>query len=86
MFVIFYEIFGRKNGVDIKQTIVPFNSPVETPTMIGWIGDIDRDGIPDFIMELSGHDNTGRTCLFLSSKADSNELVKLVATHTTTGC
>lgn len=51
-----------------------------------WVGDIDRDGKPDFYMELYVHDNVVWKTLFLSSAAGEGEHVKLAADFWITGC
>jgi hypothetical protein len=51
-----------------------------------WIGDLDRDGRPDFYLELFEHENVNNKVLFLSSPADKDKLVKKVAYFWTTGC
>jgi hypothetical protein len=51
-----------------------------------WVGDLDKDGKPDFYMDLFVHYNAGNQVLFLSSKAGENELIKQVADFWTTGC
>jgi hypothetical protein len=54
-----------------------------------WAGDLDNDGKTDFIIQIPTPpynemgDSSG---LFLSSMADSEELVKLVAYFISTGC
>ena len=54
-----------------------------------WAGDLDNDGKTDFILQIPTPPNNElgySTGLFLSSKADSEELVKLVAYFISTGC
>ncbi|WP_052444759.1 hypothetical protein [Flammeovirga sp. OC4] len=51
-----------------------------------WVGDIDNDGKLDFLFDLSSHYNATSINLFLSSKADENEFVKIVAYFDTIGC
>ena len=54
-----------------------------------WAGDLDNDGKTDFIIQIPTPPNNemgGSSGLFLSSKADSEELVKLVAYFISTGC
>ena len=54
-----------------------------------WAGDLDNDGKTDFIMQIptpSSNEIGFSSGLFLSSKADLEELVKLVAYFTSTGC
>ena len=54
-----------------------------------WAGDLDNDGKTDFIMQSptpSSNEIGFSSGLFLSSEADLQELVKLVAYFTSTGC
>ncbi|MBL6730451.1 MAG: hypothetical protein ISP74_06040 [Bacteroidia bacterium] len=54
-----------------------------------WAGDIDNDGKTDFLINIPTPPNNEfgfSSGLFLSSKAESNELVKLVAFHIQRGC
>lgn len=54
-----------------------------------WAGDLDNDGKTDFIIQIPTppHNELGDSSgLFLSSKADSEELVKLVAYFISTAC
>ena len=54
-----------------------------------WAGDLDNDGKTDFIIQIPTPINNemgDSSGLFLSSKADSEELVKLVAYFISTGC
>jgi len=52
-----------------------------------WAGDLDRDGLPDLIMDLSNNEKgSSTTALFLSSYAEEGQLIKKVAELTTLGC
>ena len=51
-----------------------------------WVGDVDRDGKPDLYMELTAHENSIWTGLFLSSEAEEGKHVKLSAEFVITGC
>lgn len=54
-----------------------------------WAGDLDNDGTTDFLIQIPSPYNNEigfSTGLFLSSKADFDKLVKLVAIHNSTGC
>ena len=56
---------------------------------IEWAGDLDNDGKTDFMIQIPTLPNNEigySTGLFLSSKSTLNELVKLVAVHTQSGC
>lgn len=51
-----------------------------------FIGDIDRDGWPDFIVDTSPKYSYRQITLFLSSEAEGKDLVKPVATFSATSC
>ena len=51
-----------------------------------WVGDLDKDNVPDFYMTLFEHYNVMNRVLFLSSKAKENKIVEKVAYFWTTGC
>lgn len=54
-----------------------------------WAGDLDDDGKTDFLINIPTPPNNEigfSSGLYLSSKADTNKGVKLVATYTQTGC
>lgn len=56
------------------------------PPHLIWSGDLDRDRVPDFIINLGDHYNVSFPTLFLSSLAGPDELVGLAASLRTTGC
>lgn len=75
------------NG-NISQTIHSLNY-FDAGDYLGrlkWVGDLDRDGKPDFYFSLYIHDNIEYRNLFLSSQADRGKLVKQVAMFHTSGC
>lgn len=51
-----------------------------------WVGDLDGDGKPDFLLNTSEHYNVESKSLWLSSLAKKGKLVGLAATLRTTGC
>ena len=68
----------------ILQTLnVNYNPDIGT---LYWAGDLDRDQMPDFYLELFEHENVENKVLFLSSKAEKEEFVRKVAYFWTTGC
>jgi hypothetical protein len=50
-----------------------------------WVGDLDRDGKPDFYFDLFEHYNQNNQVLFISSQAEKGKLIKKVAYFYTTG-
>lgn len=69
-----------------EQTIYSVERCNDCHWQINWAGDLDNDGKLDFYLNLSDHYNVANLKLFLSSEAESGELVKEVAEFTTTGC
>lgn len=65
---------GTKN-----QCIVEMKYFVETMTEILFIGDLDGDNKPDFIINSPDHYEAVRLMLFLSSYAEGDDLVKQVS-------
>ncbi len=53
---------------------------------VDWVGDLDRDGKPDFYFDLYINDNVEYKNLFLSSQAKNEKLIKKAAYFLTTGC
>ncbi|MCC9135992.1 hypothetical protein ACFSKU_16095 [Pontibacter silvestris] len=78
-----WRISGPKKGRLLKQVLSKDEEFQQSTYILYWAGDIDRDGIPDLIAELSNHYNTTRTALFLSSKAEKGKLYKKVAVFDT---
>ena len=72
-------ISGPKKGKNIDQIIVNHEFLDDGMTEILWIGDLDADGIPDMIIDMSETNCISSPALFLSSKADEGNLLKLVA-------
>lgn len=58
----------------------------ESMMQVVWIGDLDHDQRPDFILDTASHYNTSQLSVYLSSRAKGQELVKFVGQHVTTGC
>lgn len=85
-----YKLYLEKDsaGVKTKQLILarPFFGGTYLIGNFLFIGDIDRDGKPDFVLETSNNYNISAPTLYLSGYADEGELVKPVAYHASTGC
>lgn len=50
-----------------------------------WVGDLNEDGIPDIIADISNHENLSEVTVFLSQK-NGKEPLKAVAKRMSTGC
>lgn len=61
------------------QCIVEMKYFADTMTEIRWIGDLDGDNKPDFIISSPDHYESNRIMLFLSSMAEGQNMVKLVS-------
>lgn len=57
----------------------------DTPRLI-WAGDLDHDGKLDLLMDIDNHYAPTTYGLFLSSEAEGDDLVKLVAVFRRMGC
>ena len=77
---------GFKNNQSIKQTIADIPFFDDKMVTFYWAGDLDQDGLPDFLIDLSHKYSYTMPTLFLSSKAGTNELVKNVAEGASFGC
>lgn len=80
-----WKVSGKKNGKKIEQTLSEDEFFEDSIYVLLWAGDLDRDGIPDLLLDLSNHFNVSRIALFLSSKAEKGNLYKKVAEFETTG-
>jgi hypothetical protein len=77
-------ISEHKGNRQILHTMnIAHNSDLGT---LYWVGDLDRDGKPDFYADLFVHYNVGNKTLFLSSKAGKGKIAKKAAYFWTTGC
>lgn len=83
-----YEIImeGERNGELISQRIVFIEFFDDAFVHFHWIADLDMDGIPDFLIDLSHKYSYSQPTLFLSSNAGFGELVKDVYEEAVFGC
>lgn len=72
-------IMGSKNGKKVEQVIVDHEFLDDAMTAIMWVGDLDADGIPDMIIDMSHKYSYSAPALFLSSQANEGDILKLVA-------
>jgi hypothetical protein len=77
---------GNKNNQSIKQTLADIPFFDDKMVTFYWIGDLDQDGLPDFLVDLSHKYSYSMPTLFLSSKAENGELVKMIAQLSEFGC
>ena len=83
-----YEIVmeGERNGEFIEQRLVFIEFFDDAFVNFHWIADVDMDGIPDFLIDLSHKYSYSLPTLFLSSNAGIGELVKDVDEEAVYGC
>ena len=87
-----YSVFLNYERQDTLKTQELFIFPSYDSSLylsLIWAGDLDNDGKTDFIIQiptLPNNEMGDSSGLFLSSKADSEELVKLVAYFISMGC
>jgi hypothetical protein len=77
---------GSKNNQSIKQTIADIPFFDDKMVTFYWAGDLDQDGLPDFLIDLSHKYSYTMPTLFLSSKAEKNQIVNKVAEFSEFGC
>ncbi|PKV75776.1 hypothetical protein [Pontibacter ramchanderi] len=78
-----WTVTGIKNGRKVSQELASDENFESAIYVLLWAGDLDRDGIPDLLADLSNHFNTSNVTLFLSSLADKGKLYKKVAAFKT---
>lgn len=81
-----WKVSGFKRGKRLEQTLAEDEQFNESIYTLLWAGDLDRDGIPDLLIDVSNHYNVSSIALFLSSMADRGKLYKKVAVFETIGC
>ncbi|MDR1198876.1 MAG: hypothetical protein LBK94_07705 [Prevotellaceae bacterium] len=74
-----YKLYFSEEKSSREQLLITIPQFNNTMLKILWIGDLDRDGKPDFLLDISDFYETTKVALFLSSTADRRELVKLAA-------
>lgn len=78
-----WTVSGTRNGRKITQQLATDTDFESAIYVLLWAGDLDRDGIPDLLADLSNHYNASKVTLFLSSLAEKGKLYKRVATFAT---
>jgi hypothetical protein len=58
----------------------------DAPAEVLFAGDLDRDGRPDLVIDLTDHYNVARPTLLLSSQAAAGQLVGVAAVFESVGC
>ena len=79
-------IQGMKNGLELADTILEIDYFDDKTFDSFWVGDIDQDGLPDFILDASHKYSYSAPTLYLSSIADKNKLVKRAAFYYLYSC
>jgi Bacterial SH3 domain len=75
-----YKVFisNSQKEFNVEQDITPFLPQREGLVSLQWVGDLDNDGKPDFILS-GASTQSGSNILFLSSKAKAGEFVRPVS-------
>ena len=83
-----YRLFIKAtiNGKQRQQLLVAQRAFDDAITTILFAGDIDGDGIPDFIIDTTNHYNGYRPTLYLSKPAGGTQLLKVMGWHVSVGC
>ncbi len=86
--IINYELImeGERNGEFISQRIVSIDYFDDAMVEFHWVADLDMDGVPDFLIDLSHKYSYSLPTLYLSSNAGFGELVKDVYEEAVFGC
>ncbi len=80
------KIEGYRNQEFVVQTFAEIDYFDDAMVTFIWAGDIDQDGIPDFLVDLSHKYSYSLPTLFLSSNAGFGQLIKDVAEEAVYGC
>jgi hypothetical protein len=75
-----------KQGKKSTQKLIYHKQFDDAMTKIYFIGDIDGDVVPDFIIDVKRKYNTTIPALFLSKPSSKKKLLKLVALLSSVGC
>ncbi|RDC66316.1 hypothetical protein [Adhaeribacter pallidiroseus] len=75
-----------RNGKEVKQVLVQHAAFDDDMVNIIFAGDIDGDGLLDFIIDKSNHYNAVIPTLYLSRPAEKGKLVEEVGEHVSVGC
>lgn len=83
-----YRLYLRaiKNGKQITQLLASSPAFEDNMITIQFAGDIDGDGLPDFLIDTSNHYNVTKLTLYLSGSATEGKLLLLTGMHTSVGC
>lgn len=83
-----YKLFLKAsvNGQSYNQLLVSISNFDDAMTTLLFVGDIDGDNIPDMIIDTTNHYDAEVPTLYLSKRAKSGTLLKVMGKHTTVGC
>ncbi|MBC5991369.1 hypothetical protein [Pontibacter cellulosilyticus] len=81
-----WKVSGTKKGKYVEQVLAQDEYFDDSIYTLLWAGDIDRDGTPDLLIDVSNHYNVSSIVLFLSSFAEKGKLYEKVALFETVGC
>jgi hypothetical protein len=83
-----YKLYLRitKGGTTVTQLLTAKPGFDDAMIDILFTGDMDGDGLLDFIIDTSSHYNAFTPTLYLSKPAASGEILKIVGMHVSVGC
>lgn len=70
---------------DMTPWVTPMAPEISPSVNLGWYGDLDGDNRPDALLDDSPYEVSGRTSLFLSSRARPGEFLRKVCEYTWPG-
>jgi hypothetical protein len=79
-------LFVKSNSIQRELINLPQGMDPDHAKGIRWIGDVDGDGQPDVLMDISNHYNISEMVLLLSSEGSPQGPYRIVATFKTVGC
>ena len=71
-------LFGEKNNAEIVDMLVAHDSFDDAAITVLFAGDIDGDGLMDYLLETSRKYSNSKPALYLSKPAASDNLIKII--------
>lgn len=77
---------GSKGNNSVRQLLAAQTDFDDQMIQVLFVGDLDGDDFPDFLINTSRHYNVYKPTLYLSKPAEKGNVLKIVALHESTGC